>query len=426
MNKIEMLKALIAKETDTAKRAAYEDEMIAALKEAAVIDVTKTFEEKVKAQDLEIARLKADSSRVPASGIVVGAPAEYKGFRFKAEMDNLVRSPKLPRVLIDSYRADPGHAERSTKWALDLFERAFSNPQAILRAPLTEGSTTAGGFAVPDEQRADMLAYMREASLALRECTHYAMQSDTLLIAGENAKVSVAYTNENTNATETAPTIRQVSLTAKRMDAYTDVSNELIQDARIGGTIASWLLGQFNEAVGLKVDSTVFLGGGDPMSSVFSAAAGFSQVFGSGSSNFSALLEADIRGIMAKVPTHYLNRARWWAHQQTVFTYLYGLKDTQGRPLFLTDMTGEFPYRVYGVPVIFGSTSGPSTTAASTGYIGYGDLRAVAIGDRLTNVDLFVDPYKNSEKYLTRFYLFTRWGFALAMPNMVGRIVTAA
>ncbi len=427
-SQVELLKALIAKETDETKRGEYEDQMLAAIKDEAASDVAKTFEEKVKAQEVEIARLKADSGRVPYGQGITTVPGDYKGFRFKAEMENLLINPKAPRRVVEMWKADPGRLERTAKFWLDHFERALRSPidAAVMRAPMTEGSTTAGGYMTPDEQRADMLAYLREQSLALRECTHYPMQSDTLLIPGENAKVAVAYTNENTAATETTPSVRQVSLTAKRMDAYTDVTNELIQDAKIGGTVASWLLGQFTEAVGLKVDSTVFLCGGDPMSSVFSASAGYSQTFGTGSSAFSELLESDIRGIMAKVPAHYLTRARFWAHQNVVFTYLYGLKDSQERPLWVNDLTGEFPYRVYGVPVIFGTMSGPSVSAAATGFIGYGDLRGVAIGDRLTNIDLFTDPYTQASKYITRFYLFTRWGYALAMPSMLGRIVTAA
>ena len=48
------------------------------------------------------------------------------------------------------------------------------------------------------------------------------------------------------------------------------------------------------------------------------------------------------------------------------------------------------------------------------------------IGDRLTNIRLFVDPYSNSLNYQTIFLLFTRWWFADVLPDYRGRIVTAA
>jgi len=48
------------------------------------------------------------------------------------------------------------------------------------------------------------------------------------------------------------------------------------------------------------------------------------------------------------------------------------------------------------------------------------------IGDRLTTVRLFADPYSLSRSYQTQFLFFTRWGYAQALPNNLVRIVTAA
>ena len=261
----------------------------------------------------------------------------------------------------------------------------------------------------------------------MTDCAHIPMNSDSVTMSRENAKVSVAYTDEASDATETTPSLAPITLTANRLDAYTDVTNELINDNQTPGGIAGLLAGQFIEAIGQKIDSTVFLGTGSPVSGVF-LSTGYSEVFSTGSSHFSELLESNIRNVVSKLQPNRRGNAKWYMSASVLWQYFYGLQNTNGDPMFLETHGGaNAPYMFYGKPVREGNDSiMPSSSAASTGMAVFGDLAGFLIGDRLTNVVLMEDPYSLSTSYQTRFLMFTRWAFAHALNQYYARIVTAA
>jgi HK97 family phage major capsid protein len=80
---------------------------------------------------------------------------------------------------------------------------------------------------------------------------------------------------------------------------------------------------------------------------------------------------------------------------------------------------------LYGYPVRMPEMA-PAVSGAGKGFIVFGDLRGFIIGERLTNISLFVDPYSKSTSYQTLFLLFTRWAYAHALPQYYGRIATHA
>ncbi len=438
MDKIMLLKELIAKTTDEKELDRLNKELVEAIREDERKKLEAKFqaeqEEKAKKEAEEKAAKELEEKRQKAAGkgifngpgrIEVGTPGLYKGVSLKLAMqtakDNFSASPFL-KACLPRMEANPEGLEGVVKHFTDLYDNAVNNPYSI-KAAMSETAAN-GGYLTPTEQRSEILAYIRETSVAMQDCQHVQMTSDSMTIPAELTKVSVSYTAEGNAATESDPTFDQVTLTAKRMDAYSVASNELIQDTANPGGIVGLLLSQFVEAIGQKIDSTVFKGTGDPVSSVF-ASAGYSQVFGTGSAAFSMLLETDLRSIIAKIPTSRLGNAKWYVHRSPAWTYLYGLKDSSGRLLFIPSMNQANPHMLYGYPVRMPEQA-PSTTAASTGFIVFGDLKGFMIGDRLTNISLFIDPYSKSTSYQTMFLMFTRWAFAHALPNYYGRIVTAA
>jgi HK97 family phage major capsid protein len=325
----------------------------------------------------------------------------------------------------------PEKAELVLKTMIDIFEWA-QDPSRVnraknIKAAMQEGTDSEGGYMVPTEAKSELLYYTREASIALQECSTIPMKSDSMTLPAELTQVTVAYTAEETAATESEPTFAQVTLTAKRMDAYGKISNELIQDAVVDGGIAGMLLDQIVEAVGLKIDSTVFKGGGDPVSGMFTAKAGYSEVFASGSTNFSEILESNIRNLLAKMPPQYYEQnGKWICHYTPLWQYIKGLKDTTGNYMFYDSRGGgKDPHRLWGYPIRM-SSQAPGTSAVSTGMLVFGDLSAYWIGERLTNIDLVWDPYTLMANYQSRYFIFTRWGFAAALPNKIGRIATPA
>jgi len=401
-----------------------------------------TAEAKQKEEDEAAKKALEDAQKglkIPDTKIEVGTPGLYKArfgteFRLKKELEIVQGNESVGgKYLFDKYPAikqrmadRPEKTEKVLKLFADIIDDSFNNPVRS-KAALQEGTDSEGGYLVPTEERSELISYLREPSIALREGTHIKMTSSSMTLPRELTKVSVAFTAEESDATETEPTFDQVTLTAKRMDAFGITSKELIEDAFVEGGIAGLLLDQFVEAVGLKVDSAAFQGTGDPVSGLFEGVAGYSEVFDSGSTAFSELLESNVRNIVGSLPEHYINtNGKFYMHYTPKWQYVKGLKDDNGNYLFYDSRSGQRDQeRLWGYPLVSGSQM-PSSSAADTAFIVFGNMRGFWIGDRLTNISLFMDPYTGAKAYQMYFYMFTRWGFAVAQPNYFGTINTAA
>jgi len=430
-----LLQQLIAKETDPAKLAELQEELIGVIEEEAKDKALAEMKAQAAA-DAEAKKVTEASQAAAESafaGLVTRAPsgiqvmdvvpAEYRGLNLKKTMAWL-QGPDAPKALRTRAVENPRATGLVVKLFADMIANAFEGPKLQLKAAMQEGTDSEGGYIVPTEQRMEILAYVRQRSVALRDCRTIPMASDSMTLPRELTQVSVAYTDEESEATEAEPTLEQVTLTAKRMDAYSVSSNELLQDAANPGGIVGLLMDQFTEAIAKKVDSTVFVGTGSPVSGLY-LTTGYSETFSTGSSHFSELLEVNLRNLIAKIPTERLAGAKWYGHRSPVWTYAYGLKDSDGRNLFIPSLTDTVPHQLYGWPLEF-VEQGKSVSAASTAMLLFGNLLGFFIGERLTRIALFVDPYTRSTKYQTLFLLFTRWAYAHALPNMYGRILTAA
>mgnify|MGYP001564463926 CR=1 FL=1 len=443
MKRIELLKQLIALEKDPVKLEALGKELEAAIREDEALklaDAEKLRLEKAEAVPKEKERLEAlarsAEGRPRASGISVGAPDFYKGRRFHLERESLNEL-----LVMKGAHWEEKKIERQTKGWLDLIAMAMGGSalkpkggpigimskeaiDRLMKAGIDESQTspTEGGYLVAPEYAPDVLAYAREESRALRICRNMPMTSNVMYVPAENAKISVAATAEATNATETTPTFAQVTLTAKRWDAFGLISNEFLEDAFT--PILPILVSQFMEAIGAKNDSAVFDGTGDPMSSVFSAAAGYSLVLASGSETFSEFVFVNFAEAVAKLATARARNGRWAAHRTPLWTNIRTIRDTTGQPLFIHPVAGD-PGKILGYPVEQ-LENGPSATAVSTAIAVFGDFAGVIIGHRKDAIDLLMDPYSAGKSYQTQFYLFTRWAHALALANNFVRMVTAA
>jgi HK97 family phage major capsid protein len=430
MNRIELLKALIAKATDKAEIDKLNKELIDAIREDEREKIAK--EAQTKADETARAEaLKKSADGKPAQQVItVGPPALYKGRQFHREREALgdLLSQKHVR-----HATDEKWLERQTKGWLDMIAAGMGgsalkpkgSPMYIGKAGMDEGvvgSGVEGGYLVAPEYLPEILSYAREESVALRICRNWPMNAMIQYVPKENAKVSVAATAEASDATETTPTFTQRTLTAKRWDAFGMITNELLEDAYM--PILPMLVSQFMEAIGVKVDSAVFDATGDPMSNVFTAAAGYSQVFSTGSSNFSEILYTDFTKALAKISAKRKRGGVWAIHRTPLWTYINSLRDSNGRPLF-TDPIAGTPAKILGYPVEE-LENGPSATAASTAIACFGDFKGVVIGHRSDAVDLKIDPYTYMKSNQTMFCLFTRWAFDLALSLNFVRIITAA
>jgi len=449
-DRVKMLEALIAskralleKEEEQEKQEELSGEILELTKQLGRIEAEVEAEEKAAEKEREQAKGKTkmavnfppqngkeDEDGGERPGIKVVARGTYKGFNLKREVRMLQTYTGLSERSRLRAKEDPEGAELLSKAMIDMIGKAYMKAGQnnwITKAAMQEGTDSEGGYLVAPEYKDALLGYIRDESLALQHCRVWPMGSDVAYVATENAKVSVAITAEEGTATESEPTFSQVTLTAKRHDSYAICSNELLQDQNIGQGIVAILMNQFNEAIGQKIDSAVFIGSGDPVSGVF-LSTGYSEVFSSGSTHFSELLESNIRNVIADIRPNRRRNAKFFMANSVLWPYVYGLQDSQNRPLFVdTRSGGPAPYRLWGYPIVEGNDDiMKSTSAADTGMIVFGDLAGFFIGERLATVDMIVDPYTEMADYQTRFGFFTRWAYAHGLSNYYSRIVTAA
>lgn len=445
---IEAKKQLLAVEENPDRQKELTDEILGLNRDLGRLEAEKRFREQQDAAEREAAKAKSATATAiaepppsrpdPGQEVRVGTPGTYRGiftgseYQMKREIAHLTsvgsELRKYPEIQ-EHFRRNPEAAERAVKVWLNLWDRArkrASDPVGLYqtKADLQEDTDSEGGFLVFPEYRDELLFYLRLESVALRRARVVPMASDVAYYPRENATMAVNITAEETTATKSDPTFEQVTLTAKRHDAYTIASNELLNDAGIRGGIVAILISQFNAALGQKIDSVVFTGTGDPMSGIFTAATGNSVVFDTGSTHFSEVLYDDFTEAVGQVPADRRRNAAWYIDRSPLWTYVNTLKDGDSRPLFVAPVSGT-PGRILGYPVEE-IEEGKDTSAADTALAVLGDLMSVMLGERMSTLDLLIDPYTEGKDYQTVFAFFVRWAYAYALPNNLARVVTAS
>jgi len=324
--------------------------------------------------------------------------------------------------------ADTAKRDAYSKFLINCIKASQGDPKAQAsladakaKAAMQEGTTTEGGYLVPDEYTNEILAFARLSSVALQYCRLWNMSTDVRRIPAENAAVSVAWTAEEGTITESEPTVAEVVLTAKRLDAYSKVSNELLQDSAVD--IVSWLTELFAEAMGQELDNQVFAGTGDPISGLTTAACGYSVVLSSGNTNISAVTGTNLSDMISKLSANKRAGARWY-FEKSVFHFVRTLKDSNNAFLY-NPIGGAQANTIWGYPYT-DCEKMPSTNSANSPFALFGNLRYFALGRRLQSTTLDVDPYGLFTTYQTRFRIVQRWGLAIGLANGFVRAVTAA
>ena len=97
---------------------------------------------------------------------------------------------------------------------------------------LGESLGTAGGFLVPPEYSAEIIEFLRDASVIRKAGARIVpMNSNTLSIPRQDTGASASYIGESQNIGKTEPTFGMIQLSAKKLAALTPISNELIRDS---------------------------------------------------------------------------------------------------------------------------------------------------------------------------------------------------
>lgn len=258
---------------------------------------------------------------------------------------------------------------------------------------MNEGTGSAGGFVVPEEFAAEVNRIVEDFGLVPKLARKFPMGSDTLNVPRLSASVSVYWPGESAAGTGSQPTFEQVVLRAQTMVGITPMSNELLADANI--SVVDLLTELFAEAIAGEWDNQGLAGTGAPFTGILTDAGVtvFQPANGGGFSTFTGAATPDnARTLLSKVKPWSLQGAAFIMHR-TVWALFQEAKASTSGNYFLSTfnpvLTGVnaqgFPLAqagtMWGYPVYL-SDKMPTTTAVSTKFVIFGNLRNLYLGMR--------------------------------------------
>lgn len=317
--------------------------------------------------------------------------------------------------------------------ANDELEKQFGVEKAM-----SEGTGTAGGHLVPEHLARELYGFFEGESMTARYLTEVDMMTDKKYLPLSDGKVSVTINSEEDAIEETTPTLDRATLETYRMDAYTKVSNELLEDSDL--SIQTILLDQFNEQSAMLFDDVVFNGDGSAgsagFSGVFSAAAGYSEVFDAGSTAFSEVTLSNMIDLAHLIPSYVRKQGQVFMHSD-VMKYLRKEQDDSGQylmPPYTFALQGALGMRsgppstpkLLGAYPMLESHKCPSTSGADTAFIAFGNFKYIAHGLRHNRTSLLTDPYTSAANWQTRLIYVRRFALAYIKTGAFARMVTGS
>jgi HK97 family phage major capsid protein len=309
-----------------------------------------------------------------------------------------------------------------------LLLRAGKDPRAMSKfidvygkAVDTPVGDTGNVFPLPKPIEAEILAFAREVSVLLQYCRVWPMTSDKMGVPSETGAVTVGWGNETS---ESEPEVTEVELSADELSAYSVVKNATLADSI--SDIVGWLNSALAEAAGLELDNQGFNGTGSLNGASFYGL--LNATYGAYypvvlASNLIAEMTADDLSLMiSKLDGLKKQGARFFMHGQ-ILHYIRTLKDQQDRPIFVETIGSAVPGSIWGFPYSE-AIKMPSTQAANSPFILFGNLRYFALGRRVDTATLSVNPYLLWTTNRTAFKLYQRWAMKVGLRKGFARLLT--
>lgn len=294
------------------------------------------------------------------------------------------------------------------------------------KANLSEGTTTAGGFLVPEEFKAEVLRIAAEYGVIRRECRMIPMAYDVVNIpAAGTTDQSAIWTNEAAQIKQTNPTFRQVVLTINKLAALPKVTNELLADANVD--VITYLAQLIGEAFAKEEDNQGFNGIGSPFVGALSAT-GVPTSPHAGGTAAQSLSYQDLINATGNIYTNATGNAKFYFNR-SMGAHIRGLITTAGAPIF-----SSVAQEIAGYPLVIAEALPfkANAAAAGTAYAIFGDLRkGLAMGERGSitmkiSDQATVDSDNLFEKDMAALRMIERIAIGVLLPSAFTRIVTAA
>lgn len=196
-----------------------------------------------------------------------------------------------------------------------------------IKKDLSVSSNTAGGFLVPEEFEASIIQYQEPTNIVWPRATTVPMATDTLLYpklaqvstgtVNHFGGVAFTWTEEAGTKTSTDPSFENITLQAKELSAYTQISDTLLADSPIN--LINFLTDLFRRAWMWTTDK-VYIdgdGAGKPLGVIQDP-----NVIRVNRGTAATVTLTDISNMYAQHPTHFMNGAVWFMNKVIMATLL--------------------------------------------------------------------------------------------------------
>jgi len=279
--------------------------------------------------------------------------------------------------------------QKTAKFFSALYNKDIGS-LAMFKA-LSEGTNANGGFLVPEEFAAEVNRVVEDFGLIAKLARKFPMNTDTLNVPRLASSVTIYYPGEATAGTGSQPVFENVQLLSKTAVGITPMSNELLADANV--SVVDLLTELFAEAIAGELDKQGLVGSGAPFTGVLSDTGVTIVTAATGNSTFTLCSTPDnMRDLISNVKPWALQGAGFVMHR-TIWAFLQKAKaSTSGdyfgsavNPVLSANANQDFPTAqagtLWGYPVYL-SDKMPSTTAISTKYVIFGNLKHIYVGMR--------------------------------------------
>lgn len=249
---------------------------------------------------------------------------------------------------------------------------------------MTNTTDSNGGYLVPDEFHKSIVMELDKVSIARKYCRIIPMSSNAKDVPTLTGSITAYVVGGGTAITASDPTFGNAQLVARKFAVLVHAWNELIDDNMSDMEIFDLIVELTSEAFAVLEDTQVLTGSGSGSNfeGILTNASVNVVTMASTKDTFEELSYDNLVDVKNAVAMKYKRgKNPIWVMSQYVFGIIEKLKDSQGLPLLQKDMTDGVAYRLFGYPVEVTDVM-PATTAVSTKFLIFGDLRYYGFGDR--------------------------------------------
>jgi len=258
--------------------------------------------------------------------------------------------------------------------------KQFLKEHGIMNAQ-KEASTLGLEF-VPEPLEAALLKRLQALCPILSKVRTSTMVSATHRIPDRLTGTTVYYPAELAAVTESNLTFAQITLTARKMAALTQISNEVEADGVI--SMVDTVIDDFAHQMAVKIEDDIFNGDG---TSTYGSVTGLANALGAGSlitasgTGVGSFTLANFEDAVGLNPFYQGSNQEWYmsmfTYSQSVLPLLNAAGGTPG-----TEMTNGWRPALFGFPINICQAM-PSADAVSTSFVYFGDMsQSVFYGQR--------------------------------------------